>query len=116
MSAHFLRFFSIACFSVSAVLSSYGQAAEKTSATNSVDSPSTSNRATNDPIARIRDEGLNHSQVMDTLSYLTDVIGARLTASPNLKRANEWTKDKLQSWGLTNAHLESWGPFGRGST
>src|SRR5215216_1066805 len=69
---------------------------------------------TNDPIMRIRDEGLNRSQVMETLSYLTDVIGPRLTGSPNLKRANEWTCDKLGSWGLTNAHLEPWGPFGRG--
>src|SRR5437868_11483442 len=68
----------------------------------------------NDPIARIRDEGLNHSQVMQTLSYLSDVIGPRLTGSPNLKRANEWTREKLTSWGLANAHLESWGPFGRG--
>src|ERR1043166_9150288 len=73
-----------------------------------------SSRRTNDPIARIRDEGLNHSQVMQTLSYLTDVIGPRLTGSPNLKRANEWTRDKMTSWGLTNAHLEDWGPFGRG--
>src|SRR4051812_27799149 len=67
-----------------------------------------------DPIARIRDEGLNHSQVMQTLSYLTDVIGPRLTGSPNLKRANQWTHDKLAEWGLINAHLEPWGPFGRG--
>src|SRR5258708_3116290 len=56
-------------------------------------------------IARIKDEGLNRSEVMKTLSYLTDVIGPRLTGSPNLKRANEWTKDRLTSWGLTNAHL-----------
>jgi hypothetical protein len=67
-----------------------------------------------DPIARIRDEGMNRSQVMQTLSYLTDVIGPRLTASPNLKRANEWTRDRLTSFGLNNAHLEPWGPFGRG--
>jgi carboxypeptidase Q len=69
---------------------------------------------TEDAAARIREEGLNHSQVMETLSYLTEVIGPRLTASPNHKRANEWTRDKMQSWGLTNAHLEAWGPFGRG--
>jgi carboxypeptidase Q len=69
---------------------------------------------TNDPVARIRDEGMNRSQVMKTLSYLTDVIGPRLTGSPNLKRANEWTRDTLGSWGLSNAHLEAWGPFGRG--
>jgi len=69
---------------------------------------------TNDAIARIRDEGLNQSQLMETLSHLTEVIGPRLTGSPNLKRANEWTRDKLSGWGLTNAHLEAWGPFGRG--
>ncbi|MGB9178387.1 MAG: M20/M25/M40 family metallo-hydrolase, partial [Pyrinomonadaceae bacterium] len=68
----------------------------------------------NDPIARIKDEGMNRSQVMQTLSYLSDVIGPRLTASPNMKRANEWTRDKLTEWGLQNAHLEAWGPFGRG--
>lgn len=67
-------------------------------------------------ISRIKDEGMNHSEVMKTLSYLTDVIGPRLTGSPNLKRANEWTKDRLAGWGLTNAHLEAWGPFGRGWT
>jgi hypothetical protein len=68
----------------------------------------------NDPIVRIKDEGMNHSQVMDTLSYLSDVIGPRLTASPNMKRSNEWTRDQLTKWGLQNAHLEAWGPFGRG--
>jgi len=68
----------------------------------------------NDPIERIKDEGTNRSQVMKTLSYLTDVIGPRLTASPNMKRANEWTRDQLTKWGLQNAHLEAWGPFGRG--
>jgi len=71
-------------------------------------------RNTNDLVTRIRDEGLNRSQVMETLSYLSDVIGPRLTGSPNLRRANEWTREKLSSWGLTNAHLEAWGPFGRG--
>ena len=70
--------------------------------------------SSNDAIARIMDEGLNHSQGMATLSYLADVIGQRLTGSPNLRRANEWTKMKLADWGLTNAHLEAWGLFGRG--
>jgi carboxypeptidase Q len=69
-----------------------------------------------DAIARIRDEGLNHSQAMEILSHLTEVIGPRLTASPSLKRANEWTRDTMASWGMTNAHLEAWGPFGRGWT
>jgi carboxypeptidase Q len=68
----------------------------------------------NDPIARIREEGLQRSHVMETLSYLSDVIGPRLTGSPNMKRANEWTRDQLTKWGLQNGHLESWGPFGRG--
>lgn len=70
----------------------------------------------NDPIVKIRDEGLNRSQVMQTLSYLSDVIGPRLTASPGMKRANEWTRDTMAKWGLQNAHLEAWGPFGRGWT
>ena len=68
----------------------------------------------NDPIERIKDEGMNRSQVMQTLSYLSDVIGPRLTASPGMKRSNEWTRDQLTKWGLQNAHLEPWGPFGRG--
>ena len=69
-----------------------------------------------DPIERIKEEGLKRSQVMATMSYLTDVIGPRLTGSPNMKRANEWTRDKMAAWGLANAHLEAWGPFGRGWT
>ena len=68
----------------------------------------------NDPIQRIKDEGMNRSQVMQTMSYLSDVIGPRLTASPGMKRANEWTRDQLTKWGLQNARLESFGPFGRG--
>jgi carboxypeptidase Q len=70
----------------------------------------------NDPIQRIKDEGMNRSQVMQTLSYLSDVIGPRLTNSPGMKRANEWTRDQMTKWGLQNAHLEAWGPFGRGWT
>ena len=65
-------------------------------------------------IDKIKDEGINRSQVMQTLSYLSDVIGQRLTASPSLRRANEWTRDTLTKWGLQNGHLEAWGPFGRG--
>jgi len=76
--------------------------------------PRTPAKDPNDPIERIKDEGLNRSQVMQTLSYLSDVIGPRLTASPGMKRANEWTRDQLTKFGLQNAHLESWGPFGRG--
>ncbi len=69
-----------------------------------------------DPVERIKAEAEKHSKVMETLSYLTDVIGPRLTGSPQLKRANEWTRDRLKTWGLADAHLEPWGPFGRGWT
>lgn len=65
-------------------------------------------------IDKIKDEGMNRSQVMNTLSYLTDVIGGRLTNSPSMKRANEWTRDTMAKWGMQNASLVSWGPFGRG--
>jgi len=63
---------------------------------------------------RIRDEGFNHSHVMDFASALMDGIGPRLTGSPNLKKANEWTRDTLTKIGLENAHLEDWGEFGLG--
>jgi hypothetical protein len=62
----------------------------------------------------IREEGLERSKVMETLSHLTDVIGPRLTGSPAAKAANEWTRERLAAWGLANARLESFGPFGRG--
>jgi hypothetical protein len=69
-----------------------------------------------DAIYRIKNEGLNHSQVMETVSYLTDVYGGRLTGSPQIKAAAEWTENKLTEWKLVNVHLEPWGPFGRGWT
>jgi len=63
---------------------------------------------------KIREEGTQRSQVMETLSWLTDVHGPRLTNSPQYKRASEWAKGKMTEWGLQNASLEAWGPFGRG--
>lgn len=72
--------------------------------------------APKDEIDKIKDEGINRSQVMQTLSYMSDVIGPRLTASTGAKRANEWTRETLAKWGMQNSHLESWGPFGRGWT
>jgi carboxypeptidase Q len=63
---------------------------------------------------RIRYEGFHNSQVMEFATGLMDSIGERLTGSPNMKRANEWTRDQLTAMGLSNAHLEPWGPFGRG--
>src|SRR5579871_3978595 len=63
---------------------------------------------------RIREEGLEHSHVMEYASGLADGIGPRLTGSPNLKKANEWTRDQFTAMGCTNAHLEDWGEFGMG--
>jgi carboxypeptidase Q len=67
-----------------------------------------------DAIYKIKDQGFNHSQVMDIMSYLTDVYGPRLTNSPNIKAAANWTMDKMKEWNLVNVHEEMWGPFGRG--
>src|ERR1700689_2582800 len=64
--------------------------------------------------ARIREEGLNHSHIMEYASALFDDIGPRLTGSPNLAKANAWTRDQLTAMGCANAHLESWGDFGMG--
>ncbi len=69
-----------------------------------------------DMVTRIRQEGFTNSKVMETASELMDRIGPRLTGSPQMRAANEWTKSKLAEWGFANAHLESWGPFGRGWT
>ncbi len=63
---------------------------------------------------RIRDEGLNHSHVMEFATALADGIGPRLTGSPNMAKANAWTRDTLTKIGLENAHLEDWGEFGMG--
>ena len=59
-------------------------------------------------VQKIRDEGLNHSKVMETAFYLTDVAGPRLAGSPGLKRAQNWAVNQLKSWGLANAKLEPW--------
>jgi hypothetical protein len=65
-------------------------------------------------ISKIRYEGFHNSKVMEIASGLMDGIGPRLTGSPNMKRANDWTKQKLEEFGLVNSHLEPWSPFGRG--
>ncbi len=64
-------------------------------------------------IGKIREEGLNRSQVMDHIIWLSDVYGPRLTGSPAIKQAGDWTMKKFSEWGLANAHQESW-PFGKG--
>jgi len=65
-------------------------------------------------IQKIREEGLNHSKVMETAFYMTDVAGPRLSGSPGLKRAQAWAVNQLKTWGLANAKLEPWGKFGKG--
>ena len=66
-------------------------------------------------INKIKDEEMQRSQVMSTVSYLTDVIGPRVTGSPGLRRAQQYAIDTLGSWGISNARLEPWGRnFGRG--
>ena len=62
----------------------------------------------------IREEAIQHTHVMEYASGLMDGIGPRLTGSPNLKHANEWTRDQLTAMGCASAHLEDWGEFGMG--
>src|SRR2546422_984487 len=64
-------------------------------------------------LGRIRDEGLTRSQVMDHVSWLSDVYGPRLTGSPAIQQAGEWAMKKFGEWGLANAHQERWA-FGKG--
>jgi carboxypeptidase Q len=64
-------------------------------------------------LARIRDEGLNRSQVMDHIGWLTDVYGPRLTGSPAIQQAADWAMKRMTEWGLVNVHQERW-PFGKG--
>ena len=64
--------------------------------------------------ARIREEGFQHGKVMQFGDALANGIGPRLTGSPNMQKANEWTRDTLTAIGLSNARLEDWGDFGMG--
>lgn len=67
-------------------------------------------------VSAIREEAVKQSQVMQTLSNLTDVYGPRLTWSPEYRQAAEWTRTKLKEWGLQNVHFENWAPLGKGWT
>ena len=69
-----------------------------------------------DAIAKINEEANARSQIMDVLSFLTDVYGPRLTGSPNLRAAADYAATKLTEWGIHDPRLEPWGPFGRGWT
>lgn len=57
---------------------------------------------------RIRRKATEHSQILRTLHFPTDVYGPRLTGSPNLKAAQDWVVQETTRWGLQNAHLEPW--------
>jgi hypothetical protein len=65
-------------------------------------------------IGRIMHEASARSQVMDLMSWLTDVHGPRLTGSPLTKAAGDWAIGRMKEWGLANVGYETWGPFGRG--
>lgn len=67
-------------------------------------------------ISKIKEEGLKNSQVMEILSYLTDVYGPRLTGSPEYKEGAEWVSKKLASWGLQNIQYERCAPVAKGWT
>src|SRR5262245_43035230 len=71
--------------------------------------------ADRETLAKIRSEGMERSQTLPVFDMLTTGIGPRLTASPAQKRASEFVRDRLQSYGLSNVHLEPW-KFGRGWT
>lgn len=64
-------------------------------------------------IERIKTEAFDHSKVMDHLYYLSDVYGPRLTGSPEFNQAADWALSRMKEIGLSNAHFEKWGPFGR---
>src|SRR3954470_16374987 len=66
-----------------------------------------------DAIARIRSEAAARSQIMDTLFWLTDRYGPRLTGSPQILEASDWAMRRMTEWGLSNVHREEWA-FGKG--
>jgi hypothetical protein len=65
-------------------------------------------------LKRIRAAAFDESKVMETAAYLNDEIGPRLTGSAGIRKAQDFAVARLRDWGLSNVHLEPWGPFGRG--
>jgi carboxypeptidase Q len=65
-----------------------------------------------DTAARIREEGLQRSQVMDIVGYMTDVLGGRLSLSQDIKRAQIWAKAKMETLGLENVVIEPFMDYG----
>jgi len=64
-----------------------------------------------DVVSKIRDEGFNRSQVAEYAGYLSDVIGPRLSGSPNIKEAQKWLKSRMDEIGLNNTIIEPWDQF-----
>ncbi len=64
-------------------------------------------------IDRIRNEGLNHSHVMELARYMTDVYGPRLANSPSFNRAAQWASGKFQEYGI-DAEVQAYGEVGIG--
>ena len=95
-------------------------AAQRQAATRAAEPPAATavdarpDRADLDAVYRIKDEGLQRSQVMDTAWNLTDVHGPRLTNSPGMHAAADWAIKRMTEWGLSSVRKEAWGPFGRG--
>jgi hypothetical protein len=67
-----------------------------------------------DVVARIKEEAYQHSQVYDTLSYLSDVYGPRLSGNPSYQEAAEWARKRLIGWGIENVRIEAFGEDMRG--
>jgi len=65
-----------------------------------------------DTVAKIREEGLQRSQVMDIAGYIVDVLGARLTNSEDMKRAQAWVRGKMEQLGLENVVIEPFMDYG----
>jgi hypothetical protein len=65
-----------------------------------------------DMVAKIREEGFQRSQVWDIVGYMADVLGARLTLSQDMKRAQEWAAEKMKEIGLENIVIEPFMDYG----
>src|SRR5437868_3279112 len=94
--------------------------AQSQTATAAASPPAVAQRAVGVPsnddlVARIIQEGTQRSHVDADLQYLLDVIGPRLTGSPEMRRANDWTRQKFLDYGVDRADLEPWS-FGIGWT
>ncbi len=63
-------------------------------------------------VARIREEGLQRSRVMEFESYMVDVLGARLTMSRDMQRAQAWALAEMRRMGLANVASEPFMDYG----